>query len=125
MTERERERQAAIYEGEFAKQEEKTKALEKEIRQSERDFCYRKGYADGKRDAMKWISVNERLPEKWKPVLAMVAITEIPINPIIDSMVYIGNIKGEDKWRVCWNHDMIKSDVTHWMPLPDPPKKEV
>lgn len=71
-----------------------------------------------------WISVKERLPEEWKPVLGMVAIAEIPTRPIIDAMVYIGNIAGEDKWRVCWGHDMLESAVTHWMPLPEPPEVE-
>ena len=68
-----------------------------------------------------WVSVEERLPEEWKPVLGMVAIFELPEEPIIDTMIYIGNIAGEDKWRVCWNHDMLESKVTHWMPLPEPP----
>lgn len=72
-----------------------------------------------------WISVNDRLPEKWKPVLAMALLFEVPAaRPIIDSMWYIGNIKGENKWRVCWNGDMLESNVTYWMPLPEPPKSE-
>lgn len=66
-----------------------------------------------------WIPVEERLPEEWEPVLAMIYIDELPDRPIIDTMWFIGNINGRNKWRVCWNSDMVESDVTHWMPLPD------
>ena len=65
----------------------------------------------------KWIAVEERLPEEWKPVLAMIYIDDG--RPIIDTMWFIGNIGGRNKWRVCWNADMVESGVTHWMPLPD------
>ena len=67
----------------------------------------------------KWIPVEERLPEEWEPVLAMIYIDELPERPIIDTMWFIGNINGRNRWRVCWNSDMVESDVTHWMPLPD------
>ena len=39
-----------------------------------------------------------------------------------ESAVYIG-VPG--KWRVTWNHEMLDANsVTHWMPLPQPPKGE-
>ena len=39
-----------------------------------------------------------------------------------ESAFYIG-VPG--KWRVTWNHEMLDADsVTHWMPLPEPPKGE-
>ena len=71
-----------------------------------------------------WISVKEGLPEEWKPVFGLIPVDEDrdPTGQIIDTMVYIGNIAGKDRWRVCWNHDMVESAVTHWMPLPELPK---
>ena len=63
-----------------------------------------------------WISVNDRLPEAWKQVLIYSR------HDFCESAVYIG-IPG--KWRVTWNHEMLEADsVTHWMPLPEPPKGE-
>ena len=63
-----------------------------------------------------WISVKDRLPEPWKQVLIYSR------HDFCESAFYIG-IPG--KWRVTWNHDMLDADsVTHWMPLPHPPKGE-
>ena len=66
----------------------------------------------------KWIAVEERLPEEWEPVLAMVYIDDLLNKSIIETMWFIGNIDGRNRWKVCWNGDMVESDVTHWMPLP-------
>ena len=73
---------------------------------------YEKGYRDGL-EASKWISVKERLPEVEADILAYI---------------------GEGSFVVCWmTHDgywqcpaylMDKDDVTHWMPLPRPPKEK-
>ena len=61
-----------------------------------------------------WISVNDRLPEPWKQVLIYSR------HDFCESAFYIG-VPG--KWRVTWNHEMLDADsVTHWMPLPEPPK---
>lgn len=63
-----------------------------------------------------WISVKDRLPEPWKPVLIYSR------HDFCESALYIG-VSG--KWRVTWNHEMLDADsVTHWMPLPQPPKGE-
>ena len=63
-----------------------------------------------------WISVKDRLPEAWKQVLIYSQYD------FCEAAVYIG-VPG--KWRVTWNHDMLDADsVTHWMPLPRPPKGE-
>ena len=71
---------------------------------------------EGKKDALKWIPVSERLPEEWVDVLVW------SLCGFCEVAVYLG-IPG--KWRVTWNHDMIDDNtITHWMPLPEPPKGE-
>ena len=63
-----------------------------------------------------WISVKDGLPEPWKRVLIYSR------HDFCESAFYIG-VPGE--WRVTWNHEMLDADsVTHWMPLPEPPKGE-
>ena len=63
-----------------------------------------------------WISVEDRLPEPWKQVLIYSRYD------FCESAFYIG-VPG--KWRVTWNHEMLDADsVTHWMPMPQPPKGE-
>lgn len=65
--------------------------------------------------APKWISVEERLPPTGKAVL-----------------VYVNNAKGVwpcvtiDAWDGSWvkNADSEWHIVSHWMPLPEPPKEE-
>ena len=63
-----------------------------------------------------WISVDDRLPEPWKRVLIYSRYD------FCESALYIG---APGIWRVTWNHEMLDADsVTHWMPLPEPPKGE-
>ena len=63
-----------------------------------------------------WVSVDDRLPKPSKRVLIYSR------HGFCESAFYIG-VPGE--WRVAWNHEMLDADsVTHWMPLPEPPKGE-
>ena len=66
----------------------------------------------------KWIPVTERLPEEWCPVLGLIQYCEEPPAQMV--LWYLGN----GHWRETWRGDMIVSAVTHWMPLPEPPKGE-
>ena len=72
---------------------------------------YQKGYQDGQ---PKWIPVTERLPEEYENVLVCSG-----------GYVEPGWIGGD---RVFYTYDKYESDiiddVTHWMPLPEPPKGE-
>ena len=62
-----------------------------------------------------WIPVTERFPEGGWPVLVWSRYG------FCETAVYLG-IPG--KWRVTWNHDKLDVDsITHWMPLPEPPKE--
>ena len=60
----------------------------------------------------KWISVEERLPE---PLVGVLVHHE-------DGEIYVG------VWFKSFSHFLGEDDdnrVTHWMPLPEPPKEDV
>lgn len=67
----------------------------------------------------KWIPVTERLPDTDVDVLVMVHWRDYPE----DMMCYGRRFK--TRWYL-WNGELgelIKGfDITHWMPLPEPPK---
>ena len=63
-----------------------------------------------------WVSVDDRLPKNWTDVLVSSRFG------FLETAVYTGT---PGKWRIGWNGDMLESDsITHWMPLPEPPKGE-
>ena len=63
-----------------------------------------------------WISVKDGLPEDWTDVLILSRFG------FLETAVYTG---APGKWRVGWNGDMLEANsITHWMPLPNPPKGE-
>ena len=67
--------------------------------------------------ALKWISVKERLPEKWQYADGTL------VNHLIYMPEYgadVGNYFQPAKSWVCMG---IPAKVTHWMPLPEPPKE--
>ena len=65
---------------------------------------------------LEWISVDDGLPEDWADVLALSRYG------FLETAVYTG-VSG--KWRTAWNGDTLEMDsITHWMPLPQPPKGE-
>ena len=68
----------------------------------------------------RWISVEDELPETWKPVL----VTYISYNdgePLADMCAFID---GSGEWTWNDNAELAKVPITHWMPLPEPPKEE-
>ena len=61
-----------------------------------------------------WISVTERLPEKGEEsVLIALRWGEVDIGWCEDS-----------RWRSEFVNEYEDGEVTHWMPLPEPPKGE-
>lgn len=69
-------------------------------------------------DVSAWIDVKDRLPEPKKLVLVYT-----PNSPAFDIMStdYIRiNKSGECLWDI-----YARDEVTHWMPLPEPPKSNV
>jgi hypothetical protein len=59
----------------------------------------------------KWIPVTERLPSRYRSVIVWTRDREM------------GEAQHDGK-RFCWCEDDNYADVTHWMPLPEPPKGE-
>ena len=65
----------------------------------------------------KWIPVTERLPEQGKRYL-VIRFDEVTKTQFIDILWH----DAHDLW---WNRLYIgQYNVTHWMPLPQPPKEE-
>ena len=60
----------------------------------------------------KWISVEEQLPDKRMDVLIFT----------LDCDTYIADyIPSVKQW---WVENDLRSDVSHWMPMPEPPTEE-
>jgi len=61
---------------------------------------------------MKWISVLEELPEVGERVIGFSDL-------IGCQLVYMGNF---GIWKFARDSDVMLGTITHWMPLPTPPK---
>lgn len=70
-------------------------------------------YERGRANALKWIHVTERLPERFVYVLVMTDFGEAAV----------ARLKGNGRWYIGWDNDQY-AGITHWMPLPEPPKGE-
>lgn len=80
-------------------------------------IAYKNGYEAGK---PKWIPVTERLPESYEPVLAVCNSGKIFVGEYVD-------LGWRTLWRIKTARDSTKEitrKVTHWMPLPEPPKED-
>ena len=82
---------------------------------------YNKGYADGKADAVKWIPVTERLPEKDGQYLCNYHFGEHPTMTFTRVLDYYATDIVPHFQHTLGDGSM---KVTHWMPLPEPPKGE-
>lgn len=60
---------------------------------------------------MEWISVKERLPKEYIRVLFSTNAGKVDIGQYVHERWFFGGIY------------QVRSPVTHWMPLPDPPKE--
>lgn len=67
---------------------------------------------------MEWISVEDRLPEEDLEILMFADVGEAIVGKLTDQ----GWISGNQfvSWDYIWNHDI--KEITHWMPLPEPPQ---
>lgn len=57
-----------------------------------------------------WISVKDRLPKPFERVIAAYETNVICTTQMSDNQTFL--------------HEGIHGNVTHWMPLPEPPKGE-
>ena len=69
----------------------------------------------------RWISVKERLPENKQMVIGFTPC---------DGYMFVGYYVDDQKWKQWYIVTAMRSTkymtkkVTHWMPLPEPPKEE-
>jgi len=78
---------------------------------------------------MNWIPVSERLPEEGQDVLIF-AREGICSGPTVCAASFEKNQFSDSgySWRPLgvtgyeWEPDYSDKDVTHWMPIPEPPK---
>ena len=80
-------------------------------------------FATDTNDGSKWISVEDRLPVDEKPVLAYYGFDNKGDGDL--GMRFMGTLS----YFVFdphphWQHAAIRLVVTHWMPLPEPPKAQ-
>jgi len=68
---------------------------------------------------MKWISVKDRLPDSDNQY---VLLYSRPLNLIYEGTLKGGSFFYGDKMGFSKDIDDEDCDVTHWMPLPDPPE---
>jgi hypothetical protein len=69
---------------------------------------------------MSWTDVKTALPEKFKRVLLRGLIRNLPMSG--DTVVhYEGYLTGTGDWSD-WSGEVDSGvEITHWMPLPEPP----
>lgn len=61
---------------------------------------------------MKWISVKDKLPNKKQEVICF------------DGKEVFSGVEYSEKYGFTWiDLGYTPNDITHWMPLPDPPKQ--
>ena len=84
-----------------------------------------------KLDEMIWISVNDRLPESSNNIVLAICLDDINdysypyTSDEAQSIAFYSNLHWWDETmpEEC-KEDNIIEDVTHWMPLPEPPEGE-
>ena len=86
-------------------------------------------YKAAGKEIPRWIPVTKRLPEVGKDVL----IYAIGKSDDLSSVIAITNrmifrlfptSEGTEMWKSPWQYFTDNYEITHWMPLPEPPKEE-
>ena len=77
-------------------------------------------YDKGRADALKWIPVSERLPEKEGQYLAYIVS---PNDAGVQYMMTCDYFPSTSTW--CPDDEMASRHVVAWMPLPEPYKENV
>ena len=87
---------------------------------------YKKGYADGREAGNEWISVKDRLPDNKEHDWVLAQVVEDNGFMHIPKVMEYRQQKNdwyEETYGWISEHDGAFT-VTHWMPLPEPPKEE-
>ncbi len=94
------------------------------------DTTAQKMFDKGYRKQSEWISVEERLPEdtiptdyKYKTIKVLVAIKEKNGVTIRTQKRFLDYAYRDDERTAFWTWRFSAGNVTHWMPLPEAPKK--
>ena len=73
--------------------------------------------------AMNWIDVNEKLPEVG--IDSVYGSAWVLVSYVFDGKQYVGEARfikvKQPYWKNVFGDKMINNQVTHWMPLPEPP----
>ena len=69
-----------------------------------------------------WISVKDRLPENDDNVLVIVNGKYNNVT-FVNAMMIAAFCDDEHVWFLNEYPDFVHANVTHWMPLPEPPKE--
>ena len=84
--------------------------------------------AEGGGGVSEWISVENKLPQERGHYLVMLKTDGnigFEVHEHLIRIMYFGS----EGWRLPrhypeWIHEALKQEVTHWMPLPEPPKEQ-
>lgn len=68
---------------------------------------------------MEWISVKDRIPPR-----ELDYIIVFDGNDVFTAMFFVNDGKATTFFSCCYGKEYLKiKNVTHWMPLPEPPEK--
>lgn len=70
----------------------------------------------------KWIPVEERLPEE--DVIVLVTVSGFYSHFTFSNTIELGNLCSDGSWFIEGYPDWDNPEVTAWMPLPEPYRKE-
>lgn len=80
-------------------------------------------YERGRASALKWIPVSERLPERSGTYLVTTTSGAVTTARFYEEATFPQTHYRSYEWhrKASWSRNR---NVTHWMPLPEPPKEE-
>ena len=93
------------------------------------DYGYGKRWlAYRRKPEMEWISVKDRLPDvdktesKFESVTVIAFVPKDRVRPMLYERAYVRG-KTVRRWKWIWYRLYDGDEITHWMPLPEPPKE--
>ena len=93
------------------------------------EAAYKNGYEQGKKDALKWIPVTERLPiDEWNKTIretdADVYACLAVVKHRLAAQRYVAKLFFTGENFIDFEGVYYTENVTHWMPLPPAPKED-